>query len=544
MFEEEAILANLVAADANQRRDADLLTFVHIGPDGELLQEVRTYGDLWRNGSQLAGALRSAGMGEGDNFALVMQNHPEFVDVMVASSICGTVFVPVDPRTRGDKLAYMLNFPDCRGAIVADYALESILAVLDQAPQLEWLWVLSTGDVAELPDSNVPLQWLADVAGSSAPLSDVVVTDPAAAMQMLFTSGTTGDPKAIIASYARFDAVSSIGPLIGLTQEDRLYSGLSLTHANAQLITLGNALKMGLPCVISRKFTKSRLWDICRAYGCTFFNLLGGMTTAIYSEPPRPDDADNPVRRVLSAGMPASIWENFASRFDVEIFEFYGAAEGGMTFNPPGEGPVGSIGKPPPNLEGKIVDEDDKEVPHGEQGEIVFRNIDGSCPIVTYFKNPDASSKKTRDGWLRMGDIGHRDAQGWFYFDYRSGGGIRHNGDFINPGFVEKAVAEHEQVDDVFVYGVEAASGVPGEKDAIAAVVPLSGEVLDVPALFRHCRAHLESNFVPTYIQVMNEIPKTASEKPQERFCLEHFREHPEAVHTEQQIKARKEGNS
>jgi crotonobetaine/carnitine-CoA ligase len=332
--------------------------------------------------------------------------------------------------------------------------------------------------------------------------------------------------------------------MIGLNENDRLYTGLSLTHANAQLITLGNSLKMGLPCVISHKFTKSRLWDICRHYGCTFFNLLGGMTTAIYSEPHKPDDADNPVRRVLSAGMPASIWEDFASRFDVEIFEFYGAAEGGMTFNPPGEGPIGSIGKPPPTLEGRIVDEDDNEVSPGEQGEIVFRNADGSCPIVSYFKNPEASARKIRDGWLRMGDIGHRDDDGWFYFDYRSGGGIRHNGDFINPGFVEKVVAEYNQVDDVFVYGVEAASGVPGEKDVIAAVVPLAGQVLDVPGLFGHCRAHLESNFVPTYIQVMAEIPKTASEKPQERFCLEHFRGHPEAVHTEQQIKTRKEGSS
>jgi crotonobetaine/carnitine-CoA ligase len=544
VYEEQAILANLIATRADDRPDRELLTFVHIGTDGELQQETRTYAELWRKGCQLAGALSAAGMGEKDNFALVMQNHPEFVDVMVASSICGTVFVPVDPRTRGDKLAFMLDFPDCRGAIVADYALQSVLAVLDRAPRLEWLWVLPTTDAGELPESTVPLHWLADVAGTASPLAQVAVKDPAAPMQMLFTSGTTGDPKAIIASYTRFDAVSSIGPLIGLTQEDRLYTGLSLTHANAQLITLGNALKMGLPCVISRKFTKSRLWDICRRYGCTFFNLLGGMTTAIYSEPPRPDDADNPVRRVLSAGMPASIWENFARRFDLEIFEFYGAAEGGMTFNPPGEGPVGSIGKPPPNLEAKIVDEQDNEVAPGEQGEIVFRNIDGTCPIVSYFKNPEASAKKTRDGWLRMGDIGHRDTDGWFYFDYRSGGGIRHNGDFINPGFVEKVMAEHDQVDDVFVYGIEAASGVPGEKDAIAAVVPLAGEVLDVPGLFSHCRAHLESNFVPTYIQVMAEIPKTASEKPQERFCLEHFREHPEAVHTEQQIRARKEGKS
>jgi crotonobetaine/carnitine-CoA ligase len=463
---------------------------------------------------------------------------------MVASSICGTVFVPVDPRTRGEKLAYMLTFPDCRGAVVADYALQSVLAVLDKAPQLEWIWVVSTGGPRELPDCSLPLQWLDQLADSAAPRLEVAVEDPAEPMQMLFTSGTTGDPKAIIASYTRFDAVSSIGPMIGLNENDRLYTGLSLTHANAQLITLGNSLKMGLPCVISHKFTKSRLWDICRHYGCTFFNLLGGMTTAIYSEPHKPDDADNPVRRVLSAGMPASIWEDFASRFDVEIFEFYGAAEGGMTFNPPGEGPIGSIGKPPPTLEGRIVDEDDNEVSPGEQGEIVFRNADGSCPIVSYFKNPEASARKIRDGWLRMGDIGHRDDDGWFYFDYRSGGGIRHNGDFINPGFVEKVVAEYNQVDDVFVYGVEAASGVPGEKDVIAAVVPLAGQVLDVPGLFGHCRAHLESNFVPTYIQVMAEIPKTASEKPQERFCLEHFRGHPEAVHTEQQIKTRKEGSS
>jgi crotonobetaine/carnitine-CoA ligase len=544
VYEEQTILANLIATRAEERPDGELLTFVHIDSHGEMQEESRTYADLWRNGSQLAGALRAAGMGVGDNFAVVMQNHPEFVDFMVASSICGTVFVPVDPRTRGDKLAYMLNFPDCRGAIVADYALQSVLALLDRAPQLQWLWVVPTGGLTELPECSLPLQWLPDVAGSAAPMVQVAVKDPAEPMQMLFTSGTTGDPKAIVASYARFDNVSSIGPLIGLTEDDRLYTGLSLTHANAQLITLGNSLKMGLPCVISRKFTKSRLWDICRHYGCTFFNLLGGMTTAIYSEPPRPDDADNPVRRVLSAGMPASIWNNFAKRFDVEIFEFYGAAEGGMTFNPPGEGPVGSIGKPPPTLEGMIVDEDDNEVAPGEQGEIVFRNADGSCPIVSYFKNPEASAKKIRDGWLRMGDIGHRDAEGWFYFDYRSGGGIRHNGDFINPGFVEKVVAEHDQVDDVFVYGVEAASGVPGEKDAIAAVVPLKGEVLDVPGLFRHCRAHLESNFVPTYIQVMDEIPKTASEKPQERFCLEHFREHPDAVHTEQQINTQREVRS
>ena len=132
-----------------------------------------------------------------------------------------------------------------------------------------------------------------------------------------------------------------------------------------------------------------------------------------------------------------------------------------------------------------------------------------------------------------MGDVGHTDEDGWFYFDYRMGGGIRRNGDFVNVGFVEKVVAEYPEVDDVFVYGVDIKNGAPGEKDVVAAVVPANGGSLDPQDLFRHCRDHLESNFVPSYIQVLDEIPKTASEKPQERFCLELFHDHPEAVITQ-----------
>jgi len=284
--------------------------------------------------------------------------------------------------------------------------------------------------------------------------------------------------------------------------------------------------------VISRKFSKSRLWDITRKYGCTLFNLLGGMTTAIYSEPPREDDADNPVRRVFSAGMPSTIWEKFQQRFDVRVIEGYGAVEGGLAINR-GDGPVGSFGKPPPNLEMKIVDEDGNECPPGVMGELISRPADGSAPKVEYFGNRDASAKKTWGGWLRSGDICHRDAEGWFYFDYRKGGGLRHNGDFVNPGFVERVIAEHPQVTDVFVYGVPAASGAPGEKDVVAAIVPVPGAPLDVASVFAACRAGLEPNFIPSYLQVVEEIPKTASEKPQERFLIERFERERESVHTE-----------
>ena len=104
---------------------------------------------------------------------------------------------------------------------------------------------------------------------------------------------------------------------------------------------------------------------------------------------------------------------------------------------------------------------------------------------------------------------------------------------FVNPAFVEKAIAENDSVSDVFVYGIPMADGAPGEKDVVAAVVPANGNSFDPAAVFADCRQKLEKNFIPSYLQVMQEIPKTASEKPQERFCLEHFEQHPESIFNE-----------
>jgi crotonobetaine/carnitine-CoA ligase len=182
----------------------------------------------------------------------------------------------------------------------------------------------------------------------------------------------------------------------------------------------------------------------------------------------------------------------------------------------------------------RILDENDVECPPGVVGEICSRPEGQGEAEVEYYDNPEASAKKTRGGWLRSGDMGHRDEEGWHFFDYRKGGGIRHNGDFVNPGFVEKVIAEHPLVTDVFVYGVEAASGAPGEKDVVAVIVPVSGQEFSPTSVFETCRAGLESNFVPSYLQVVDQIPKTASEKPQERFLLEAFAPDAEGVFTEE----------
>lgn len=510
--------AALVRAGVARDPDTALLTFVEIAADGTFLEETRSYRELDDNGTAVSGALAGEGMVAGDAFALLMPNLPEFVDAMIGSELASTVFVPIDPRTRGDRLSYMIRFTDCRGVIADPSAVAAIVEVAGQIPGLQWLWVIGDGALPEIP--GVRVRRYRDVLADRASPPAWAGPDPDRPMQFLFTSGTTGEPKAMLAPFTRFATVAGYGPMIGMRRDERLYTGLSLTHANAQLITLGNALAMGLPLVISRRFTKSRLWEILTRYECTYFNLLGGMTVAIYAEPPGDFDRAHKVRTVLSAGMPAVMWRGFEERFGVRLLEIYAAAEGGLTLNLPGAGPVGSVGRPPEGLVCAILDPDDRELPAGERGEICFRPQEGETPPVVYFRNPEASAAKTRGGWFRSGDIGYLDADGWLFFSHRDGSAIRRNGDFINPGEIETEVAGMEGVADVYVYGVATAGNTPGEREIVAAIVP-GDPGFDPQAVFARCRGALGPTAVPSFVQIVAEIPKTASEKPIDRRLIE-----------------------
>lgn len=506
----ELLLADLIAQRAEDCPDLDVLTFVSVRPDKSLQGKPRTYADLWRNGNSIAAALADRNVQDGARFAVMMRNHPEFVEAMVGAAIVGAVFVPIDPRTQGEKLLYMLRHSECRGAIVDAEALPALLTVKDSLPPEFWIW----GHGCDEPNVTPVEQIVASPAARIAPR----VSDPAQIQQVLYTSGTTGDPKAILIPFARMGQAGQMSTVFGLRPDDRPYTGLSLTHANAQFVTLATALHKGLRAVIIERFTKSRFLDIARKYECTVFTVLGGMATALYAEPPRADDADTKLRLVISAGMPASLWRVFEQRFGVQIFEFYGAAEGGLCVNPPGVGPVGSVGRAPPTLALGILDEEGNECPPGVEGEICFRAAAGPDLSVNYLGDEKASRQKVVSGWLRMGDMGRVDENGWLFFHYRKGGAIRRNGDFIDPGSIEKILAEEPQVQDVFVYGVPAASGAPGEKDVVAALVPHDPASFDPPRLIAHCRKKLEANSVPSFLQIVAAIPKTASEKPQERF--------------------------
>jgi len=257
---------------------------------------------------------------------------------------------------------------------------------------------------------------------------------------------------------------------------------------------------------------------VCRAYGCTVFTLLGGMIPEVFAVPEKPDDKDNPVRLIVSSGMSAKLWGAYERRFGVTITEVYGSTEnGGSLFNRMSEGPHGSMGKPPAGLVAAILDDDDQPCPPMTPGHLCFRREAGESESVIYFQNEKANAEKMAGGWFRTGDMAYQDAEGWFYFLHRAGGGVRRNGDFINTSLVETVLAQSPEVADVFVYGVETSANVAGERTLVAAVVLERPDCLDEVTAW--ARSNLQRNEVPEIWQPLDAIPKTVSEKPIEREC-------------------------
>ena len=498
---------------------------------GDFSVEALTYQDIVINGRKIVKELKKAGIGKGDTFALLMRNHPEFVYSLYAGAAIGAVMTPIDPRIKGERLKFVLKDSRSKGIIFTSELMGSVEEALRGLPEVNVIGVAHK-DGMDVPVADKYPNLNEILSRPEVPPPDQRNDDLNTPLEIIYTSGTTGDPKGVVVKSTRLASFSQLANFVWqYNQDDRLYTGLSLSHGNAQAVTMIPSLLLSIPSVISRKFTKGRIWDICRKYGCTTFSLLGGMMMGIYSEPKRPDDADNPVRLVLSAGTPRGLLEDFEKRFNVLIHEWYAAIEGGFAHKPPGVGPIESFGKP---LEGmmemKVVREDDTECEPGEIGEIVSRLM-GQKTEVEYVGKKDASEEKTRGGLLRSGDMGHVDEEGWFFFDYRKGGGLRRSGDFIQPEYVEVAIAEHPDVTDVCVYGIPAASGAPGESDIVAAFVPVDGREIDPKSIFGTLVDKLEGNAVPSYIQVVNEIPKSISEKNLDRLLREDFRKDADNVY-------------
>ena len=513
------IASHLVEIKADEAPD----TLVYIFEQGEVGDERCTYKDLYENSNKIARLFLDNGIDKGDTFAIFMKNYPEFVYALLAGTTIGAIMVPIDPRSRGDKLRFLLHNCNAKAVIVEDELLSSLEEVLPDLPAIKLISVVyKKGHTVPVTNKYHALNEILEK--NTWNTVDQLIMDVRHPMQIIYTSGTTGDPKGVAIRNNRTGLFNILNSIVWKYQKDDiLYNGLSLTHGNAQAVTLFPALSMGITAVFSPRFTKSRIWDICRKYGCTSFSLLGGMMAGIYNEPEKPDDADNPVKVVISAGTPATIWDAFEKRFNVKILEWYGSVEGGFAYKPIGKGPIGSFGKPVPGvMEFKIVDENDNEVPVGQTGELICRLLKGETK-VDYLGKPEESKEKTRGGWLRTGDMVHRDAEGWYYFDYRKGSELRRSGDFIQPEYIETVIGKHPDISEVSVYGVPAASGAPGESDLVAAIACFEGKSINPKLFYEYLKQNLEANFIPSYLQIVPEIPKTITEKALTRILKEDF---------------------
>jgi len=524
------IMGHLVELKNKKCPDRIVLIFER----GNKPDEVVKYSDIYFNAQKIGRELLRIGLRPGDRFAIYMRNHPEVIYALTAASMTGTVAVIIDPRNKGDILSYILNDSRASALFFADYLVNDIKDI-EKNIQIKHKYVLKTDDEGDFSSEIKNFSSMNEVLSQRT--QDYIknsINDIMHPFQIIYTSGTTGMPKGVVQPNMRFFFMSALSYFFGYKKSDVLYTGLSLSHGNAQAVTVFPAIARELRAVVSRKFTKSRLWDITRKYGVTTFSLLGGMASGIYNEPPKPNDGDNPVRMVVSAGTPNAIREAFEKRFNVKILEWYAAVEGGFTYKPIGIGPAGSFGKRsiPMLIDFRIVDENDNDCPPGVKGELISRMRIGETK-VEYFGRKEDSEKKTRGGWLRSGDICHMDEDGWLYFDFRKGGEIRRHGDFIPVDAVEKVIGEVEEVSEVYVYGVPSSTGAPGESDLVAAVSPYPGSKIDPQKIFETCRKKLPQNFVPTYIQVLEEIPKTPSEKPKDNLLKTTFNPDAENVFTE-----------
>jgi crotonobetaine/carnitine-CoA ligase len=472
------------------------------------------YRQLNECSNRLANGLDALGIKPNDGVAIMVPNRPEWLYAFFATQKLGAYAVPVNVALKGEGLAYILNHCEARTLIIGSELFPQFEPIRASLSRLEHVIVdlaAPDGSQGPPPSGTIPL---AQLMASASPAEVVRPVDPSAISNLMYTSGTTGLPKGVV---MRNRAVDLAGP--GLFSipiyrpDDILYTCLPLFHGNALYLTVLRALANGLTVALSRRFSASRFWDEIRHYGATTFNVLGAMIPILLKQPPRPDDGQNPVRLVLSAATPAWAWQEFEKRFNLTVWEGYGAVDGGgFSLMNIGQAPKGSMGKPPPGVEAKVVDDDGVEVAAGEVGNLVFKIDNPETRRVEYFKNPQASEAKVRRGWFSTGDLAYCDSEGNFYFADRKTDSIRRRGENISSFEVEKIINQHPAVLESGAYGVPSELG---EDDVMVAVVLRTGQTVAPEELIGFCQERMAKFMLPRYIDFRSSLPKTETHRIQ-----------------------------
>ncbi len=468
-------------------------------------EQVIGFAEYDRATCRAANGLAQQGGKPGDGLAILMGNCPEYLYIFYGMPRGGFYTVPINVALKGDGLRFILTNSDVKYLVVDDTLYSRIAELEAPVEAIEKIFVRRTTD-EPLPEGTIDLEVLLD----ASPEKPDHTMDSDAIIYLMYTSGTTGFPKGVV-NRNRSGNIQGMMMLASVMAQptDVLYTCLPLFHANALLLTAGFAMCAGVPFGLEKRFSASGFWDSVRKYGATQFNALGAMVPILMKQPEKPDDADNPVRLVNTAACPANLWEPFEKRFNVKIWEAYGAVDGGgaLIFNF-GNAPVGSVGKPLGGLEWKLVDDDGNEVPPGETGEMITKVRDKKTGGVEYYKNPEASKKKVRGEWVHSGDFFYADKEGNLYFVDRKSDSMRRRGENISSFEVENMVEKHPDVVACAAFGVPSELG---EDEVMIWVQPKSGAKIDLKNLMQHCADNMAYFMVPRYVDVVNDIPRTGT---------------------------------
>ncbi|TFZ03166.1 ATP-dependent acyl-CoA ligase [Ramlibacter henchirensis] len=483
--------------------------FLRFVPDGRSY----TFLDLHRSTNGIAHQLMALGIGKGAHVAMLSPNCPECLLGNLALGKIGAVSVPVNTAAKASLMEYYLSHADCTEAIVHEACMEEFASVAPRLPQLRQVVVI--GDVERARRLLQGLRVLVEAFDASSVSDDPVdngvqFTDLA---YLLFTSGTTGPSKAIMYTHAAAwywgkQGVHYRYHLPG----DVDYVCMPLFHANALLMACGMAIVAGTTVVLDVRFSASQFWGLIRSHGVTRFNAIGAMANFLWSQPPSPLDRDHKVRVCSVAPAPPYVHE-FASRYGVGVLAAYGLSDYGVGTSLPSTAPpekAFSCGQVCDGVSMRIVDDHDFPLPTGEIGEILMRlELPWAAP-TGYYKMPEATQAAWQNLWFHTGDYGYLDADGYLYLTGRKKDAIRRRGENISAFEVESAIASHTAVREVAVYPLPSEHG---EDEVAVSVVLREGATLTHAELIAHCEASMSRHMIPRFLEFVEELPFTPTNK-------------------------------
>jgi crotonobetaine/carnitine-CoA ligase len=466
-------------------------------PDGRWLRADDTAltfsGAAGRVGA-VAASLREAGVRRGDLVVVTARSTPPYLLCWLALAALGAVSVATNPRSAAAELAGLVRQVSPR-ALVTDAVLASLVgpAGVAAVPELGVLDVaaLGTGPDAALPDAGVGPD-------------DLAVLIP--------TSGTTGRSKLVMQTHRAYAMAGEGFPFwMELTADDRLMTSLPLFHINAPAYSVMGSLACGAGLVLLPRFSASGFLDAARRHGATEFNAIGAMLEILMRQPPRADDADNPLRLCYTGPAPERArQEEIEARFGLRIVVGYAMSESpyGLIWAH-GTRPFGTLGtvRQHPLLgvvnSARVVDEAGADLGPGETGELLLRN-----PVLTpgYWGMPEETARALTGGWLRTGDLVTAGTDGTYTFVSRVKEVLRRRGENLSPLEVEEVLAAHPDVLESAVVGVPSELS---EEDIKAFVVAAGGAALDFAALREFAAGRLAAFKVPRYWQQVDDLPRT-----------------------------------